>query len=427
MPSVRVIAVVVLLSSCGPEMTSEQWTSQREGLLTAVTGFGSNPGGLSLFIHAPTGLGTNVPLVVAMHGCGQTAEAYSAVGWDGLADQHRFLVAYPQTTANSGCFDWFSGNQQVRSGPQVTSIMQMVQHLVTTRGVDPSRVFVTGLSAGGAMTGVLLAVAPDVFSRGAVMAGLPFACATTQLQGLSCMSAPMDRTPVQWGSLVRAVSGSNSPPRVAIFHGSNDGTVSPANLQEQVDQWTDVNAIDATVDVTTTLGAATRREFRNAAGVTLVESWSIAGMNHGAAIDTARSCGTAGPFILDFNVCSSLHSAEFFGIGGGVDAGTGGGGGSPGGGAGGGGVPVGGGGGSGGGIGGGGIGGGGAVGGGSGGGRAGAGCGCASVEPLSLLLGALMFSRRRRPGVARPQTVGTVGRHSPPHPDPLPRGGEGGS
>lgn len=421
----RVLAVAVLLSSCGPELGTEPWAVHRDGLLTPVTGFGSNPGGLSLFIHAPTSLGSNVPLVVAMHGCGQTAEAYSAVGWAGLADQHRFLVAYPQTVANGGCFDWFSGNQQTRSGPQVTSIMQMVQHLVTTRGVDPSRVFVTGLSAGGAMTGVLLAVAPDVFSRGSVMAGLPFACATTQLQGLSCMSSPMDQTPMQWGALVRAVSGSNAAPRVSIFHGSSDTTVRPANMQEQVEQWTDVNAIDAIVDVTTTLGAATHREFRNAAGVTLVESWTIAGMGHGAAIDTGRACGTPGPFILDFSVCSSRHSAEFFGlIGVQPDAGTGGGGGGfpvgggggsvvDGGAGGGGGNPVGGGGGSvaDGGAGGGGnpVGGGGGGnrdvedgGGGSaigGGGGAGSstptGCGCASVEPLALLLVALLFARRR--------------------------------
>lgn len=183
-------AVLVLLSSCGPESAAEeQWASQRSAL-TSVTGFGTNPGGLTLFIHEPVALGTNVPLVVALHGCSQTADAYTAAGWNALADQHRFLVAYPQVTSNLSCFDWFSAAQQTRSGAQVTSVLQMVQHLVTTKGVDPTRVYVTGLSAGGAMTGVLLAVAPDVFSRGAVMAGLPFACGTSQSAGIGCMNAP---------------------------------------------------------------------------------------------------------------------------------------------------------------------------------------------------------------------------------------------
>lgn len=382
---------LAVLSSCGPELDDAPWASQRAAL-TSVTGFGSNPGALSLFLHEPAGLGANVPLVVALHGCSQTADAYQAAGWNALADQHRFLVAYPQVTSNGACFDWFSSNQQTRSGPQVTSMLQMVQHLVATKGVDPSRVFVTGLSAGGAMAEVLLAVTPDVFSRGQVVAALPFACATSQLQGFTCMSSPPNRTPAQWGALVRTASGSNAAPRVTIWHGTSDGTVAHANLQEQVDQWTDVNAIDATADGTSTVGIATRREFKNAAGITLVESWSLSGMSHGQPLDAASGCGTAAPFMLDVGVCSSRFAAEFFGLTTSVDAGvpdagmrsdagTGGGGGSAVGG--GNGAPVGGGfqvtgGGSGG-----------------GGGTAPSGCSCTTLEPVALLFLALCFTRRR--------------------------------
>ena len=384
------LMVFVVFFGCGPQVSGAPPQS-RQDALTAVTGFGTNPASLSLFLYEPAGLPTHVPLVVALHGCGQTADVYATVGWDALADQHRFLVAYPQTAANSACFDWFNANQQTRSGPQVTSILQMVQHLVATRGVDASRVFVTGLSAGGAMTDVLLAVAPDVFSRGAVMAGLPFACATTQLQGFTCTSSPPDQTPMQWGALVRAVAGGNPAPRVSLWHGSVDSTVRPANLQEQVDQWTDVNGIDTTADVTTTVGIATRHQFQNSAGVTLVESWSLAGMNHGTAIDTSSACGTAGAFVLDVGVCSSRFAAEFFGLTASNDGGvTGGGGGSA----------TGGGGGSmtGGGAasGGGGV----ATGGGSAQGGGGAvnpvgGCGCTGIEPLAVGLAGLLFRRRR--------------------------------
>lgn len=377
----RHLLLLALLSACGPELEPEpRWAVQREPLL-AVTNFGSNPGGLSLFLYEPAGIGGNVPLVLALHGCGQTADAYATTGWNALADERRFLVAYPQTTTNNACFDWFSANQQTRSGPQVTSLLQMVQHLVTTRGVDPSRVHVTGLSAGGAMTGVLLAVAPDVFSRGAVIAGLPFGCATTALQGLTCMSAPPDQTPAQWGALVRAVAGTNPAPRVSLWHGTADTTVRPENLREQVEQWTDVNAIDATAETTTTVGLATHQEFRNAAGVTLVESWSLSGMNHGTPIDTASGCGTAGPFVLDVGVCSSRFAAEFFSLTTASDAGTGGGSG------GGGGAVTGGGGNA-------------ATGGGSatGGGNPDApgGCGCSSAEPSAVLLVLLLITLSRR-------------------------------
>ncbi|MEW5740121.1 MAG: PHB depolymerase family esterase [Myxococcota bacterium] len=323
-------ALVVLVAAasfgCAPSSDGEPF-GFGSSALTQVTGFGTNPGGLSLFIHVPANLPAGAPLVVALHGCTQSAAAYEAAGWNALADQYRFLVAYPQTTANNSCFDWYSANQQTRSGPQVTSVLQMVSHLAQTRGIDPSRVYVTGLSAGGAMTEVLLATAPDVFRRGAVMAGLPFACATTQSEAFTCMNAPPDRTPAQWGALVRAVAGSNPAPRVSIWHGSADYTVRPGNLTEAVDQWTEVNGIDTTADATSTVGSATRREYRNAAGVTLVESWTIANMGHGTPVDPMRGCGTAGAFILDVGVCSSRYAAEFFGLVSGTGGGSGGGGG----------------------------------------------------------------------------------------------------
>jgi poly(hydroxyalkanoate) depolymerase family esterase len=415
-------AFLCALSSCEPEGVGAPW-AQREDGLTAVTNFGSNPGGLALFLHEPANLGANAPLVVALHGCTQTAAEYANSGWNALADQHRFLVAYPQTTANSACFDWFSSAQQSRSGAQVTSLLQMVQHLVATRGAAPSRVYVTGLSAGGAMAGVLLAVASDVFSRGAVFSGLPFGCAGSQGQALGCMTGGVDRSPSQWGALVRAVAGTNQAPRVMLWHGTSDGTVSPANLREQLDQWSDVAGIDVTADATVSVGAATRREYRNASGTTLVETWTVAGMTHGTPVDPSRGCGTSAPFLLDVGLCSSRFAAEFFGLisapdagteGGGGGSATGGGGGSATGG--GGGSATGGGGGSatnggGGSATGGGAdsatdgGGGSATGGGSlvtGDQPAPAGCGCASVDPLLLGVGVLLLRAvRGRHGQAR--------------------------
>ena len=74
--------------------------------------------------------------------------------------------------------------------------------------------------------------------------------------------------------------------------------------------------------MTSTVGVATRREFKNASGVTLVESWSLAGMNHGTPVDPSSGCGTAGAFILDVGVCSSRYAAEFFGLAAASDGGV---------------------------------------------------------------------------------------------------------
>lgn len=305
----RLFAVLCLLSfSCGVEPEPSHATQRSE--LTQVTGFGSNPGNLSLFLHAPSNVGASPALVVALHGCSQNASDYEKVGWNSLADAHGFLVAYPQTVGNSGCFDWFSSNQQTRTGAQVTSILQMVNHLVATRGVDSSRVYVTGLSAGGAMANVLLAVAPEVFTRGQVLAGISFSCATDSLSAYSCMTSPPNRTPAQWGALITA----GPAPRVQVWHGTSDFTVASGNLQEQVDQWTHVNGIDVMADETTAVGVATRREFRDADGVTRVEAWLLSNTGHGAPIDPMNGCGTNGLYMLNAGLCSAEHGARFFGL-----------------------------------------------------------------------------------------------------------------
>lgn len=309
----RSLGVLCLLFvSCGLEVDAGHAT-QRQGL-TQVTGFGSNPGNLSLFVHAPASLGTDVPLVVALHGCSQDANDYEAVGWNALADAHGFLVAYPQTTGNNGCFDWFDSSEQSRTGPQVTSLLQMVQHLRATRGVDASRVYVTGLSAGGAMVNVLLAVAPDVFTRGQVLAGIPFGCASGVTSGYSCMWSSSSKTPAQWGALVDAVNADFPPPRIQLWHGTSDFTVTSTNLQEQVDQWTHVNGIDVTADDTQTLGVATRRRFNDDNGVTRVEAWILAGTGHGAPVDPMNGCGTNRLYMLDVDLCSAEEGARFFGL-----------------------------------------------------------------------------------------------------------------
>lgn len=288
-----------------------------------VTGFGSNPGNLRMFKVVPAGLPANAPLVVALHGCSQSAASYDAeTGWTLLGQRWQVALLLPQQqSANnaSSCFNWFDSADTTRGGGEVLSIRQMVDRMAADHGIDRARVYVTGLSAGGAMTASLLASYPDVFAGGAIVAGLPHRCATTQTAAFSCMNPGTDLTAAQWGDRVRASSGGwTGPwPRVSIWHGDADSVVRPLNLAESMQQWTNVHGIDQTADVSDTVAGYPHRVYTDAAGTPRVETYSITGMGHGTPVDPgtgATQCGTAGAYILDANICSSYYIGRFWGL-----------------------------------------------------------------------------------------------------------------
>jgi len=284
--------------------------------LTQVTGFGSNPGALRMYSHVPDGLPAGRPLIVALHGCTQSAADYYAhSGWPKYADAYSAALVLPeQTSANNAlsCFNWFAAGDIRRGQGEALSIKQMVDFAVARYGSDPRRVYVTGLSAGGAMTAVMLAAYPDLFAGGAMIAGLPYDCGTI------CQYQAQSRTPAQWGDLVRAANpGYAGPwPRVAIWHGTGDTTVVPANATELRDQWTNVHGAGQTPESRTSLpGGTTSETYAGGA----VELNLVSGMAHGTPVDpggAADQCGSTGSYYLD-TVCSSYHIARFWGLGGG--------------------------------------------------------------------------------------------------------------
>src|SRR5262249_56204867 len=121
------------------------------------------------------------PLVIALHGCTQTSDEYDhGTGWSSLADSLGFAVVYPQQQpANNpkNCFSWFLPGDIVRGHGEALSIREMVEHAIATFAADRRKVFVTGLSAGGAMASVMLATYPQVFAAAPLISGLPYSFA----------------------------------------------------------------------------------------------------------------------------------------------------------------------------------------------------------------------------------------------------------
>lgn len=288
--------------------------------LTEVRSFGSNPGALRMFTHVPLRLQPAPALVVVLHGCTQTAASYDlGAGWSTLAERYGFALLLPQQQPSNNpktCFSWFQPEDIARDSGEALSIRQMVEKMIVDHGVDRRRVFVTGLSAGGAMTAVMLATYPDVFAAGAIIAGLPYGTATDVQQAFESMFNGRQRPAHEWGDLVRHASPHRGPwPRVSVWHGDCDPTVKVTNADSIVMQWTNVHGIDSK-PVEGIVDGYPRQVWRKD-GQDVIESYTITGMAHGTPLGT-RNCegqaGVAGAFLLDVGISSSYHIAKFFGL-----------------------------------------------------------------------------------------------------------------
>jgi poly(3-hydroxybutyrate) depolymerase len=194
----------------------------------------------------------------------------------------------------------------------------MIDKMVYDHNINRRRIYITGLSAGGAMTTVMLAAYPEVFAAGAVIAGLPFGIAGNVREALSGMMASPSRPARELGDLVRGASQHRGPwPRLSVWHGSEDRTVHPGNADEIVKQWLDLHGLPEAPMSEATVDGYPHQVWWNAEGKTVVESYTISGMAHGTPIglaDNEERYGAEGAFLIEAGISSSYHIAKFFGL-----------------------------------------------------------------------------------------------------------------
>ena len=290
--------------------------------LVETTGFGTNPGNLRMFSFVPEKLQPSPGLVVVLHGCGQNAAGYDfGAGWSTLAKHYGFALLMPEQQASNnanGCFNWFNPEDTRRGRGEPASIRQMIARMTGEHKIDKHRIFVTGLSAGGAMTSVMLASYPEVFAAGAIIAGLPYGVAKNMREALNGMFQSTSRPGHELGDLVRKASNHRGPwPKVSVWHGSADRTVNPANADEIVKQWLDVHRLPPSPMSEGTVNGYPHQVWWDADGETTVESYTITDMAHGTPVGIAENderYGTGGAFLIEAGISSSYHIANFFGL-----------------------------------------------------------------------------------------------------------------
>ncbi|MEE4380011.1 MAG: PHB depolymerase family esterase, partial [Candidatus Competibacteraceae bacterium] len=228
-----------------------------------------------------------------------------------------------QRPINNGqrCFNWFRHTDATRDQGEALSIRQMIAALQTRHAIDPERIYVTGLSAGGAMTAVMLATYPEVFAGGAIMAGVPYGCASGMLSGFWCMLWGRDLAAAEWEKKVRdataGLSLARRPAKLSLWQGDEDGWVVEMNQQELLEQWSDVFGIDRQPEVQDHVHGFPHAVYHDQAGTPRLETYKITGMSHGQPIAPGKEivqCGVSSDYLLDVGICASYHSARFWGL-----------------------------------------------------------------------------------------------------------------
>ncbi len=213
------LLTIILVTSCKSQKISI------ENKVKKVKHFGNNKGKLKMYSYIPKNLDISkpVPLVTILHGCSQSAHKVAkATSWNKLADSLNFIAIYPeQRLFNnvSKCFNWFIPFDAKKNKGELASIKEMIDYTIKTNNIDTTRVFITGMSAGGGMSYALLNAYPRFFNAGALL-------------GTSSI-------------LISNTSTDSVQPRIFILQGEKDLIVHKNNGERLIKQWCEKHKIDS--------------------------------------------------------------------------------------------------------------------------------------------------------------------------------------
>ena len=254
-----------------------------EGAAYLTRTFTSAAGSREYKVYVPSATeGRALPLIVMLHGCTQHPDDFaSGTGMNRLAEEHGFIVAYPGQPASANpaaCWNWFHPAHQRRDGGEPSIIAGITRAIMAEFSVDGARVYVAGLSAGGAMAATMSATYPELYAAAGIHSGLPHGAAADVPSAFAAMRG----TSKPAGSRRRKTRAKGRV-RTIVFHGANDKTVDPSNAEAILaDVRAGLSELGREARDKGVAGgrAYTRTIVTDARGVPHAECWAIDGLGH---------------------------------------------------------------------------------------------------------------------------------------------------
>ncbi len=235
---------------------------------------------LAYKLFVPSGPSTALrPVVLMLHGCTQNPDDFAVgTGMNRLAEEQGFLVVYPAQSQDANpqrCWNWFKSNHQQRGRGEPALLAALAQQVAHDHGGDPDRVFVAGLSAGGAMAAVLAQAYPDVFAAAGVHSGLARGTANDAMAALQAMHSGS-------GPAAGKAAGQAQPAPTIVFHGDRDSTVHPSHGHHVLAASLPTGAPQPTVKKGNSPQGVgyTQQVHADAAGRVVAEYWVVHGAGH---------------------------------------------------------------------------------------------------------------------------------------------------
>ena len=260
-----------------------------------------------LYTPSAAAAGVRLPMVVMLHGCTQDPDDFAAgTRMNELAERAGWFVLYPaqaQRSNVSKCWNWFNPADQRHGGGEPALLASMTREVLARSPVDADRVYIAGLSAGGAMAAIMGREYPALYAAVGIHSGLPQGAASDVASAFATMRSG-DRKPPASGP-ARAVP-------TIVFHGDRDGTVHPAHGRHVIEDALAQSAAGAAPTVSEETGAdgrrVTRSSYRDANGRSSAELWELHGAGH------AWSGGSAaGSYADPAGPDASAQMLRFFG------------------------------------------------------------------------------------------------------------------